>query len=162
MINYNSSLNNFFGTTFAQSQTQVNANISSEKKFSITRSGKFHEIDPVCPDCGFMSIVHNGNDMCKSRIIKELGLCIKKGKFKCKRCRRTWTTNYKDAKLFVKQYKQLITAEVFSLCCNNISLDKITEHISIIFGRKISYEWARQLYLNAARIMGQKKALSTS
>lgn len=162
MLNYNLKLNNFFGTTIAPLQMPINNNFLSERKFSITRSGKFHEICPVCPCCGSMSIIHNGNDKCKSKLIKELGLEVKRGKFECKKCGKTWTTRCEDIESFVKQYKQLIAAAVFNLCCNEVSLDKISEHISIIFGKNISHEWVRQLYLNAARTIEQKKALSSS
>ena len=159
MIEHDLKLNNFFGCAVAQFQKQ---NFASERKFSINLSGKFYEIDPVCPDCGSISVVHNGNDKCKSKFVKEFDLVIKRGKFKCKKCNHTWTTHYKDAELFVQQYKQLIGTTVFNLCCNDLSLDKIVEHISTVFSKKISHEWVRQLYINAAKTIEQKKVLQTS
>jgi transposase-like protein len=162
MIEHNSTLNNFFGGTVQQYQTQIKIKLETEKRFSINRFGKFHEVNPVCPCCGSTCIVHNGNDKCKSKVIRELGLVIKKGKFKCKRCGNTWTTKYEDANLFVEQYKQLICTEIFSLCTFDVSLDRITEHILSIYGKTISHEWVRQLYINAAKEIEKKKVLKTS
>lgn len=159
MVEYDSRLNNFFGCTVVQSQKQK---IVSGRKFSINLSGKFYEVDSVCPGCNSTRVVHNGNDKCKSKFVEELGLVIKRGKFKCKTCHHTWTTYYKDAELFVQQYKQLINTTVFNLCCNDLSLDKIVEHISTVFSKKISHEWVRQLYINAAKTIEQKKVLQTS
>ncbi|MFH1636927.1 MAG: hypothetical protein ABIB71_00715 [Candidatus Woesearchaeota archaeon] len=162
MIEYNSRLNNFFGCTVVQSLTHKLAKIKAEKRYSISISGKFHEISPICPNCNSRRILHNGNDRCKSRIIKELGFIIKRGKCLCKNCKHTWTTYYADLELFVKHYKQLIYTEVFSLCTNGVSLDKISEHILRVFSKKISYEWIRKLYLKASRNIEQKKVLDTS
>lgn len=159
MLEYDLKLNNFFGCELAQPQKQ---NIASEKKFSINLSGKFHEIDPICPHCRSISNIHNGNDLYKSKVIKELGITIKRGKFKCKRCGNTWTTHYKDAELFVQQYKQLINTTVFSLCCDGFSLNKIVEHISTVFSKRISHEWVRQIYIKIAKEIEQKKVLQTS
>lgn len=162
MVEYNTRLNNFFGAQVVPLQTQKIAKSQQETKFSISISGKFHEINPVCPCCGSRSITHNGNDECKSKIIKQLGLLIKKGKFKCKNCPKTWTTNYEDAELFVQQYKQLINTEVFQLCTYGVSLDKIARHITTMFGKGISHEWVRQLYIKCAKIIEQKKVLGSS
>ena len=159
MIEHDLKLNNFFGGAVVQFQKQ---NFASERKFSINLSGKFYEVDPVCPYCNFTSVVHNGNDKCKSKFVQELGLVIKRGKFKCKKCNHTWTTHYKDAELFVQQYKQLIKTNVFQLCCFGVSLDKVVEHVGAIFSKKISHEWVRQLYINAAKTIEQKKVLQTS
>jgi len=162
MIEYDTKLNNVFGFSTVQLQTQIQPKIISEHRFSITKSGKIHEMDSVCPCCHSASVVHNGNDKCKSKIVKELGLVIKKGKFKCKKCSKTWTTSYKDADLFVTQYKQLIATTVFHLCSLGISLENIVEHILITFSKEISHEWVRQLYINAAKEIKQKKVLKTS
>lgn len=160
MIEYNLKLNNFFGTTAVPLQTQINT--KKERKFSISPSGKFYELEPTCPICKSNHVVHNGNDKCKSKIIKELGLVIKKGKYKCKKCNNTWTTHYKDAKLFVQQYKQIISTTVFNLCSIGVSLDKTVDHVVIVFSKKISHEWVRQLYIKAAKTIEQKKVLQTS
>ena len=162
MIEYNSRLNNFFGCTIIQSQIHKLGISKAERRFSISRSGKFHELSPLCPRCNSMRVVNNGNDLCKSKIIKGLGLVIKRGKCLCKECKHTWTTRYEDADLFVKQYKQLIYTEIFSLCANGLSLDKISDHILSVFSKKISYEWVRQLYLKAAREIEAKKTLDAS
>lgn len=162
MIEYNSRLNNFFGGTVVQSLMHKPLGIRVEKRFSISKSGKLHELSPVCSCCNSRRVLQNGNDRCKSRIIKELGLVIKKGKFICKNCKHTWTTRYEDAELFVKLYKQLIYTEVFSLCVNGLSLDKISEHIWRVFSKKISYEWVRQIYLKAAREIEEKKVMDVS
>lgn len=162
MIEYNSRLNNFFGCTLVQSQRHKSDTSKTQKCFSIDRSGKFHEISPVCPHCNSQWIVNNGNDISKNKVIKELGIVIKRGKFLCKNCGMTWTTHYKDAELFVEQYRQMIYIEVFSLCLKDLSLDDISEHISIMFDDKISYEWVRQIYLKAARAIEKKKVLGAS
>lgn len=162
MIEYNSGLNNFFGARVVPLQMQIKFPVKQERRFSISCSGKFHEIGPVCPCCSSISVVDNGNDKCKSKIIKELGLVIKRGKFLCKKCGNTWTTKYEDAELFVQQYKQLISTTVFQLCTYGISLDKITEHISTVFSKEISHEWVRQLYVKAARSVEKKNVIRTS
>ena len=84
MIEYNSRLNNFFGVRVVPLLTQITAPIKQEKKFSINISGKFHELCPVCEKCGCNRIDHNGNDLYKNKLIKELGVVIKRGKFICK------------------------------------------------------------------------------
>lgn len=162
MIEYNSRLNNFFGARVAPLETQITANFHQEKRYNINLSGKFHEINPVCSCCGSRSILHNGNDKCKSKFIKELGLTIKKGKFKCKKCSHTWTTRYKDAELFVQQYKQLVYIEVFQLCTLDISYDNVAEHIITMFGKKISREWVRQIYIKCTKTIERKKVLNCS
>lgn len=162
MIEYNSRLNKFLGARVVPLQTQISSPVKQEKRFSISCSGKFHEIGPVCSCCNSMSVVNNGNDKCKSKIIRELGLVIKKGKFLCKKCGNTWTTNYEDAELFVQQYKQLISTTVFQLCTFGVSLDKIVEHISTVFSKNISNEWVRQLYIIAAKKIERKNVLQTS
>lgn len=162
MIEYNSKLNNFFGCATVQSQTQIQAQISHKKRFSLRSCGKIFELDVICPCCGSMNIIHNGNDKCKSKIIKELGLVIKKGKFKCKRCGKTWTTRYKDAELFIQEFKLLIKTTVFQLCCIDISLDNVSEYILNTFSKKISHEWVRQLYIQIAKNIEKKNVLQTS
>ena len=87
MIEYNSRLNNFFGARVVPLLTQITAQIKQEKKFSINFSGKFHELFPVCENCGCNRIDHNGNDLYKNKLIKELGVVIKRGKFICKKMR---------------------------------------------------------------------------
>ncbi len=159
MIEYNLRLNNFFGCEFAQPKME---NMLSMKKFSISLSGKFYEMDPICPCCNSASIVHNGNDRYRNKIIKELGIIIKRGKHICKHCNSTWTTHYNDAELFVQQYKQMIRTTVFNLCTFDVPLDKVVEYVSTTFNKKISHEWIRQIYINAAREIEQKKVLKSS
>ena len=65
MLEYNIRLNNFFGCEFAQPRIE---NMPSVKRFSINLSGKFYEMDPICPCCNSASIVHNGNDKYKNKI----------------------------------------------------------------------------------------------
>lgn len=159
MLEHNLRLNNFFGCELAQSKMK---NTPSEKEFSISLSGKFYEIGPTCHCCGSTSVAHNGNDRYKNKVIRELGITIKRGKRLCKRCNSTWTTHYNDAELFVQQYKQLITSTVFNLCAFDASLNQIVEHISSVFGKMISHEWVRRVYIKAAKNIEQKKALKTS
>jgi len=159
MIEYNLRLNNFFGCVFAQPKIK---NMPSMQRFSINASGKFYEINPVCLRCNSTHVVHNGNDKYKSKLIKELSITIKRGKSLCMNCDYTWTTHYDEAELFVQQYKQMITTAVFELCMFDVSLDKVVESISTIFGKKISYEWVRKLYINAAKNIEQKKVLKSS
>ena len=73
MIEYNSRLNNFFGARVVPLLTQITAQIKQEKKFSINFSGKFHELFPVCENCGCNRIDHNGNDLYKNKLIKRIG-----------------------------------------------------------------------------------------
>lgn len=162
MIEYNSKLNNFFGCTVVQSQTQNQAQISHKRRFSLKSCGKIYELNVFCPYCESVSIIHNGNDKCKSKVIRELGLVIKKGKFKCKNCGKTWTTRYKDAELFIREFKQLIRTTVFQLCCMSISLDNISKYILNTFSQKISHEWVRQLYMQIAKDIKKKNVLQTS
>lgn len=162
MIEYNSNLNNFFGCTVVQSQTQIQAQISHKKRFSLKSCGKIYELNVICPCCGSMSITHNGNDKCKSKVVRELGLVIKKGKFKCKECGKTWTTRYEDANLFIREFKQLVKTTVFQLCCIGVSLDKIREYILNTFSQKISHEWIRQLYIQIAKTIEKRSVLHTS
>lgn len=162
MIEYNTRLNNFFGARVVPLQTQISSPVKQEKRFSISCSGKFHEVGPVCSRCDYIDVSHNGNDKCKSKVIVELGLEIKRGKFLCNRCDHTWSTKYVDAELFVQQYKLLISTTVFQLCTFGVSLDKVVEHISTVFSKKISHEWVRQLYIEAAKKIERKNVLQTS
>jgi hypothetical protein len=162
MIEYNTRLNNFFGVTLRSLQKQVSAAVKQESRFSISCSGKFHEIHPVCLLCGSMAVVDNGNEKCKSKVIRELGLVIKRGKCKCKRCGNTWTTHYEEAEFFVQQYKRLIRTTVFHLCTCDLSLDAIAEHVLTVFGKQISHEWVRQIYISCAKEIEQKKVLRSS
>lgn len=162
MIEYNSKLNNLFGCTVVQSQTQIQAKISHEKRFSLRSCGKIYELNVICPCCGSISVTHNGNDKCKSKLVQELGLVIKKGKFKCKKCGKTWTTRYEDAELFIREFKQLIKATIFQLCSIDVSLENTSEYILNTFSKKISHEWIRQIYLETTKIIESKNILHTS
>ena len=162
MIEYNSRLNNFFGVRVVPLLTQITAQIKQEKRFSLNLSGKFHELCPVCEKCGCNRIDHNGNDLYKNKLITELGVVIKRGKFICKKCGHTWTTRCKDVELFVQQYKELVRTEIFTLCTFDVSLDNITEHIERMFGKTISHEWVRQIYLDSAEKIEETKVLGSS
>ena len=162
MIEYNSRLNNFFGVRVVPLLTQITAQIKQEKRFSLNLSGKFHELCPVCEKCGCNRIDHNGNDLYKNKLITELGVVIKRGKFICKKCGHTWTTRCKDVELFVQQYKELVRTEIFNLCTFDVSLDNITEHIKKMFGKTISHEWVRQIYLDSAEKIEETKVLGSS
>ena len=162
MIEYNSRLNNFFGVRVVPLLMQITAPIKQEKNFSIDLSGKFYELSPICEKCGCTYIDHNGNDLYKSRLLRELGIVIKRGKFVCKKCGHTWTTRCKDVELFVQQYKEIVRIEIFNLCTFDVSLDNITAHIHKMFDKKISHEWVRQIYLESARKIQETKVLSSS
>ena len=56
----------------------------------------------------------------------------------------------------------MIRTTVFNLCTFDVPLDKVVESISTTFGRKISHEWIRQIYINAAREIEQKDVLKSS
>src|SRR3989338_1145674 len=159
MIEYNLKLNNIFGYEFAQPKIK---NMPAVKKFSISSTGKFYELDPLCPCCNSARIVHNGNDKYKSKIIKELGIIIKRGKLLCKKCNHTWTVHYEEAELFIQQYKQLITNTIFELCTLDVPLNKIAQYILTTFSRNISREWVRKIYINSAKEIEQKKVQKTS
>jgi len=162
MVEYDSRLNNFFGGVAVQSLKSVKLFNVPDRRFAVRSDGKFHEIDPSCPKCGSMDVVDNGNDKCKSKIIKELGLTIKRGKCKCNRCGKTWTVRYEDVELFIQQYKQLVKMDVFQLVVFGVSLDKVVEHVAKVFNKNISHEWVRQLYINSAKTVEQKKVVQTS
>lgn len=162
-IEYNSRLNNFFGCAVAQSvQTKREVKQEISKNFRVRLDGKVFQVDSVCPCCGSWNVVHNGNDKCKSRIIRELGLVIKRGKFLCKKCGKTWTTRFKDAEIFVREFKELINATVFHWCCNNASLSSIKDYVAIAFSRNICRDWINKLYNKACSVIEKKNILKTS
>ena len=101
MIEYNSKLNNFFGSPALQIQTNFSTSKVIKFNFSIRIDGKIQVINPICPCCNSRAVVNNGNDFCKSKFIKELGLEIKRGKYKCKRCNKCWTIKFRELELFV-------------------------------------------------------------
>lgn len=162
MIEYDSKLNNFFGGVVVKSLKRVKLSNVPERRFAIRADGKFHEIDPLCPRCDSMDVVDNGNDKCKSKIVRKFGLVIKRGKCKCNSCGNTWTVRCKDVERLIQQYKQLIKMTVFPLVVFGVSLDKVVEYVAAVFNEKISYEWVRQLYINTAKTVEQKKVLQTS
>ena len=54
-------------------QTQSFKNLPQEiQRFLITAKGKYMQLNPICPHCASMVIVHNGYYECESQVIKDL------------------------------------------------------------------------------------------
>lgn len=132
----------------------------SENRFYITPQNKFRLEEPFCPKCN-KKATHNGYYKNRTKFTKELGLEIKIGQYECK-CGYRWSVKYKDIDKFIKQHKHIIQTTVFNLCSSNLSLEKISKHIFLIFGDKISKEWIRQLFFEAASEVRQIRVIKTS
>lgn len=149
MIEHTKRLNQFYGGV---ASVQI---LSEEEKVSIfhqntalslSDNGKLYELNPTCSYCGSKDIVHNGNDTLKSQFWKELGLKIKRGKFRCKKCKCCWTTKFNAAEDLLEEFQKGIEGIISSLIIVGLSLESIESFLLQNYSKDLCRERIREIY----------------
>ena len=144
MLEYEPKLNNFSYPGIVVIQQPKS---DCGDRFYITPQNKFKQAEPICTRCNRKAI-DNGYYKNRTKLVNELGLEIRYGQYECG-CGNRWSIRCREVDEFVTRYKKMVKQLVFNLCRYGLSLDKISELILLTFGKDISKEWIRQLFLKA-------------
>lgn len=149
MIEHTKKLNKFFDDVASVqilSEEQKKPLFSKDITLSLSDNGKLYELYPTCPCCGSNNIAHNGNDTLKNKFWKKLGLKIKRGKFRCKKCKHCWTTSFTDGENLLKELQMGIEGIISSLVIEGLSFEFIESFLLQNYSKDLCRERIREIY----------------